>query len=58
MKKFLNATKNELPINKKTNSVCEIYDIDIQENVKIVTFPYIQNFQDNYAEFSGNLNYK
>ena len=29
-----------------TNSVFEIYNIDNQENRSIITFPYIQNFQE------------
>ena len=31
---------------QKINLVCEIYYIGIQENRKIITFPYIPNFQE------------
>ena len=30
----------------KTSQVCEIYNIDYRESRKVITFPYIQNFQE------------
>ena len=30
----------------KTNQVCEIYDVDFRESRKVITFPCIQNFQE------------
>ena len=30
----------------KTNQVCEIYNIDYRESRKVITFAYVQNFQE------------
>ena len=35
-----------MPTRKKTNPIYENYDINNHENRKIITFPYIQNFQE------------
>ena len=43
--KIFERYKKLISNQQKTNSVFEVYDIDNQENRKIITFPYVQNFQ-------------
>ena len=44
--KILERYKKLIANLHKTNPVCEIYDVDFRESRKVITFPYIQNFQE------------
>ena len=45
-KKIFERYKKSITNLNKTSQVCEIYNIDYRENRKVITFPYIQNFQE------------
>ena len=44
--KFFEHYKKLIANLYKTNQLCEIYDVDFRESRKVITFPYIQNFQE------------
>ena len=46
MKKIFERYKKLITNQHKTSQVCEIYNIDYRESRKVITFPYIQNFQE------------